>query len=114
MTFKFGLKEKLGLKESCAVEAVCRGNGENSNSTELSKYAWKPKESNKVHNINRSIHRRAAAHTNKSKRCKLCLGEKLAIIRTDKSRSLNKRSELVPKCRHENIFFLRNFTPTVA
>ena len=78
-----------------------------SNSTELSKYAWKLKESNKVHNINWSIHRRAAVYTNKSKRCNLCLAEKLAITRTDKSESLNKKSELVSKCRHENIFYLR-------
>ena len=85
-----------------------------SNSTELWKYSWKLKESNKVHNINWSIHRRAAAYTNKSKRCNLCLAEKLAIIRTDKSRSLNKRSELVTNYRHENKFYLRNFTPTVT
>ena len=84
-----------------------------SNNTELSKYAWKLKESNKVHN-NWSIHRRAAAYTNKSKRCNLCLAEKLAIIQTDKSRSLNKRSEPVTKCRHENNFYLRYFKPTVT
>ena len=83
-------------------------------STELSKYAWKLKESNKVHSINWSIYRRAAAYTNNSKRYNLCLAEKLAIIRTDKSLSLNKRSELVTKCRHENKFYLCNFTPTVT
>ena len=82
-----------------------------SDSTELSKYAWKLKESNKVHNININwyIHQRAAAHTNKSKRCNLCLAEKLAIIRTDKSQFLNKRSEPVSKCRHEI-----NFTSAIS
>ena len=42
-----------------------------------------------------------------------CLDEKLEIAWADKTRSLNKRSELVSKCRHENKFYLCNFARKV-
>ena len=45
--------------------------------------------------------------------CNLCLAEKLEIIKADKKRLLNKRTELVSKCRHENRFYLCNFPPAV-
>ena len=82
------------------------------NSTELSKYVWKLKDEDKEYDIEWSVHRKAAAYTNASRRCNLCLAEKLAIIRADKHRSLNRRSELVSKCRHENKFYLSHFTPS--
>ena len=47
-------------------------------------------------------------HSNISKRCDLCLTEKLMIITANPDRILNKRSELISKCRHENKFYLRN------
>ena len=43
----------------------------------------------------------------------LCLAEKLKIIKADKKQSLNRRTELVSRCRHENRFYLCNFPPTV-
>ena len=57
--------------------------------------------------------RRAAPYSNISKRCNLCLAEKLEIAWAIKTRSLNKRSELVSKCRHENKFYLCNFARKV-
>ena len=48
---------------------------------------------------------KAPAHTNKSWRCHLC-EETLAIITADRSITLNKRSEIVSKCRHEIKFDL--------
>ena len=80
-------------------------------STELSKYIWKLKDAKVPHTITWSIHRRATAYTCGSKRCNLCLAEKLAIISAARSSSLNRRSELVSKCRHENKLYLCNFTP---
>ena len=45
-----------------------------------------------------------------TKRCSLCLHEKLAIITYPyPDELLNRRSELVTKCRHENKFLLKNF-----
>ena len=65
-----------------------------SNSTELSKHIWTLKDT----------------YSNKSKRCHLCLTEKLYLIRAKKPSLLNKRSELISKCCHENKFYLANFT----
>ena len=46
-----------------------------------------------------------------TKRCSLCLHEKLAIITYPyPDQLLNRRSELVTKCRHENKFLLKNFS----
>ena len=45
-----------------------------------------------------------------TKTCSLCLHEKLAIITFPyPDELLNKRSELVTKCRHENKFLLKKF-----
>ena len=64
-------------------------------------------------NIRWSVRRRATAYQNTTRMCNLCLAEKLEIIKADKKRSLNKRTELVSKCRHENRFYLCNFPPAV-
>ena len=54
--------------------------------------------------------RTAKAYSNITKRCFLCLYEKLASISYPYlDELLNRRSELVTKCRHENKFLLRNF-----
>ena len=42
----------------------------------------------------------------------LCLAEKLAIALANKSKSLNRRAELVSKYRHENRYYLRNYPPS--
>ena len=60
--------------------------------------------------INWSILATAPAYSNKSKRCHLCLTEKLYLVRAKKPSLLNKRTELISKCRHENKFYLANFT----
>ena len=78
------------------------------NSTELSKFIWLLKDNNTDFKIKWSILTSAAAYCNKSKRCNLCLAEKFFIIKAEKSTLLNKRSELVSKCRHENKFYLMN------
>ena len=78
------------------------------NSTELSKYIWKLRDNNQDFNIKWTIISRARPYNNISKRCDLCLTEKLMIITANPDRILNKRSELISKCRHENKFYLRN------
>ena len=54
-----------------------------SNSTELSKHIWTLQDSNTSFTINWSILATAPAYSNKSKRCHLCLTEKLKAIRTN-------------------------------
>ena len=78
------------------------------NSTELSKYIWKLRDNNQDFNIKWTIISRARPYSNISKRCDLCLTEKLMIITANPGRILNKRSEMISKCRHENKFYLRN------
>ena len=67
-----------------------------SNSTELSKHIWTLKDNNTNFTIKWSILATAPAYSNKSKRCHLCLTEKLYLTRAS--------------CRHENKFYLANFT----
>ena len=78
------------------------------NSTELSKYIWELKDKNKDYNIQWTIITSAKAYNNISKRCDLCLTEKLHIMKGNKDSLLNKRSEMISKCRHENKFYLMN------
>ena len=80
-----------------------------SNSTELSKHIWTLKDNNTNFAINWSILVTTPAYSNKSKRCHLCLTEKLYLIRAKKPSLLNKRTELISKCRHDNKFYLANF-----
>ena len=80
-----------------------------SNSRELSKHIWTLKDNNTNFAINWSILATAPAYSNKSKRCHLCLTEKLYLVRAKKPSLLNKRTELISKCRHENKFYSANF-----
>ena len=84
------------------------------NQTELSKYIWDLKREGKIFRVSWDILRKAPAYSNLSKRCDLCLTEKLMIISADKSTLLNKRSEIVSKCRHQNKFYLSNFVGGVT
>ena len=46
-----------------------------------------------------------------SKSCNLCLPEKLLLCNfSDKSRLINKRLDLLSKCRHENKYMLKNYS----
>ena len=75
-----------------------------SNETELSKHIWDLKEKNKDFNITWSILKQSISYTGGTKRCNLCLDEKLFIMKADKQSLLNKRSEIVSTCRHKNRF----------
>ena len=48
----------------------------------------------------------AAAYTPEAKKCNLCLTEKLYIAE-NYERLINKRDELVSKCRHQNKFIVQ-------
>ena len=81
------------------------------NSTTLSSYVWEVKtDQNETPNLNWEIVRSVPAYSNITKRCMLCIYEKLLIATyPNQEELLNKRSELVSKCRHENRFLLKNF-----
>ena len=62
-----------------------------SNETELSKYIWKLKTDNRAF-IQWSIVKRVAPYTAGSRRCNLCLEEKLLIMKAKNKHFLNRRS----------------------
>ena len=79
------------------------------NSTELSKHFWEMKRKGiKKPIMHWSVIDHAKPYQNGSKRCNLCLTEKYHIL-TSLIILINKRSELVSKCRHEDKFHLVNY-----
>ena len=81
------------------------------NQTELSKYTWQLDRDGAKYDVAWKILQRASSYSNISKRCDLCLTEKLLITRANKATLLNKRSEIASKCRHKSRFCLSNFAP---
>ena len=77
-------------------------------STELSKHVWKLKDSNRSYNITWNVVKHATPFCSGAKTCGLCLAEKLQIMQAKPGPLLNKRSELVSKCRHKAKFLLEN------
>ena len=79
-------------------------------STTLSKFIWDSKTAGVTPEVSWSISKTVPAYNNITKRCLLCLTEKLSIISFENQTDLlNNRSELLSKCRHQNKFLLSNF-----
>ena len=78
------------------------------NATELSKAVWDYKNRGIEPLISWFIICKAAAFKSGAKRCDLCLTEILAILQADQRTLLNKRSELISKCKHRTKFKLKN------
>ena len=72
------------------------------------RYIWTPKEINIVQFISWCILSSTSPHNGASRRCNLCLKEKLLIIFQHELSSLNKNNELVSSCHHRNKALLRN------
>ena len=79
--------------------------------TTLAQYVWKlKKKHNVVPTITWSIIKTVPAYSNTSGKCPLCLHEKYEILSYQNQKELlNKRTELVSKCRHENKYMLKNY-----
>ena len=75
--------------------------------SELSAYAWKLHEEGTGYKIKWKIHSKAYPYRGGSRRCDLCLSEKLVIALSDPETTLNSRSELTSKCRHKWKYSLR-------
>ena len=76
--------------------------------TELSRHIWSLKDNNINYTLRWEIESFASPYKCGSKRCDLCLTEKLYIIKVDTRHLLNKRNELISKCRHKNKYLLSN------
>ena len=81
-----------------------------SHETTLSSYVWHLNETLDINpNFKWSVVRCATPYSNISKKCLLCLFEKLVVITYPRQHNLlHKRSELFCKCCHENKCFLKN------
>ena len=97
------------LKQRIACHQTSFRDEKYKNATELSKYVWELKLKDVDYELQWKILDKASPYRNGSKRCSLCLMEKFHIINADRNTSLNRRSELVSKCRHENKFYLANY-----
>ena len=74
--------------------------------TEISNDFWKIKDNKRSTNIAWEILGRHQAYNTSSKRCSLCLNEKLKIALHGNNNMLNRRTEILNKCRHKNKYAL--------
>ena len=74
--------------------------------TELSKYIWKLRDSKpSIEGVVKwEVVNRAAPYKCGSRRCDLCLTEKMVIAAANPNTTLNKRSEIMSTCRHRSKF----------
>ena len=85
-------------------------NEKRKNDTALSKYIWDVNSKNENPELKWSIIKKIPAYSNITKKCALCLHEKLTIVTHNNEKVLlNKNNELISKCRHENKFLLKNY-----
>ena len=78
------------------------------NATELSKFIWSCKDSVINPAISWKIICHATPYQHGGKVCNLCLAEKYEILTANDDALLNKRTELINKCRHKNKYKLIN------
>ena len=76
------------------------------NKTELSSHIWQLKEKNLDYKINWKILTRAKSYKNGKNWCKLCLTEKMKILKADRNVTINKL-ELMTKCLHKFKFKMK-------
>ena len=69
---------------------------------------WKLKKNNTEYNISWNIIKQVSQLKNGNKMCRLCLTE-ASMIMVNKKDQLNKRTEILNKCRHQNKFLLKNW-----
>ena len=72
-------------------------------------YVWELKEKNINYFINWDIAMKSQKYVCGSRKCDLCICERLLNARADPNVLLNKPDELVSKCRHRNKFTLKCF-----
>ena len=77
--------------------------------TELSNEIWRLKSLRFEANIKREIVRLCIPYNLQTKRCLLCLNEKLDIAPYQEDNLLNKRIEIVSKCRHQLKYALARY-----
>ena len=82
-------------------------NHRDSDHTTLSTYVWKCRDEGFEPTIKWSIKKTGYPFSSGSKKCDLCITEKTVILYANKSNMLNRRDELMEKCRHKKKFTLK-------
>ena len=77
--------------------------------TDLPKCVWELKEKDINYSINWNIAMKSQKYVCRSRKCDLCVCQKLLISRGDPNVLLSKRDGIVSKCRHRNKFTLKCF-----
>ena len=70
--------------------------------TSLSRYIWSLKDSNTPYELKWDILKPAPTYSKEARTCRLCIEEKTAILFGDKGTLLNKRAEIMNKCKHNS------------
>ena len=77
--------------------------------TSLSTHIWRLKERKIEYKLKWNIIKQAPVYSKEAGGCSLCLEEKTQIMFADKRTSLNKRTEIMQKCRHREKHLLKNY-----
>ena len=109
----YGTKEYKGI---CSTEWKARYGNHNKafrhekykKETELSKEIWRIKEKGGTFQIKWSKISNHASYTPEVGKCNLCLHEKVAIALHEGKNLLNKRNEIISRCRHRLKYKLEN------
>ena len=77
--------------------------------TELSKHIWKLQDKGINFKVKWSVTAYASTYRCGSRRCELCLTEEYVIGRANNKNLLNKRTELISKCRHKEYVHFKKY-----
>ena len=79
------------------------------NMSTLSSHVWDMEDKKIDYEIEWKIKKKAMMYKPGASYCDLCISEKVEILMANTKSSLNKRSEILERCRHRHRFKLRNF-----
>ena len=107
----YGVKKYIGLcettfKKRYATHKTSFIHEKYKGSTTMSTELWKVKEHNGNPSISWKILRKSTSFSPDTGSCQLCQEEKYQIAIHPDNNLLNKRTEIVAKCRHMNKFYL--------
>ena len=107
-------KEYIGLtstsfKQRYTAHKASFTHHNKAHSTSLSTHIWKLKEEGAPFSTSWSILGMAPSYSRKVRNCQLCLKEKAYISLADPSKTLNRRNEIISKCRHRDKLLLKNW-----
>ena len=102
--FSLKIKDKVRFRKVPPREKFVLEKKRLEKSTELPKRVWEHKNKGQDYQIQWSVIKKTAPYRCGARIRSLCLAEKLQIIKAKPEGLLNKRSQLISKCRHKKNF----------